>query len=77
MIKGNNRFSHCETRQAFDAIWPIDVRAALAVRSFDYDASVRATLVRNTVSRFIKESKRATLDLIPNALAEENRLLQQ
>ncbi|WP_412065954.1 hydantoinase B/oxoprolinase family protein [Rhizobium sp. SYY.PMSO] len=71
------RFSHCETRETLDAIWPTEVRAALAVGAFEYDGSLRAALVRNTVSRFVEDRKVATIDAIPAALAEEDRRLQQ
>nr|WP_261454022.1 hydantoinase B/oxoprolinase family protein [Agrobacterium fabrum] len=76
MAARQGRFSVCETRRAFDAIWPTDVRAALAVGAFAYDASVRPILVRNTVSRFMESSKTATIEAISDALAEENRKLQ-
>lgn len=70
-------FSLCEARRALDGIWPTEVRAALAVAVFDYDASVRQLLVRNTVSRFVEERRTATLEAISDALMAESRRAQK
>jgi N-methylhydantoinase B len=66
------RFTFCESRHNLDAIWPAEARAALAVGSFDYDAPVRPTLVRKTMTRFIEEGRTATSGGIREALAFED-----
>lgn len=71
------RFSKCDTRVAFDEIWPTEVRAALAVESFAYEAPLRPMLVRNTMSRFLDENRRADIIGLPDALRKENELLKQ